>query len=96
MLAERGGAPLTCAINLSGTSINAEGFLDVVRQQAARHALPPRAICLEITETVAINNMRNAAEFIRECKAQGFCLRSTTLAPAPACSVTSKTCPWTI
>ena len=72
LLAERGGVPLTCAINLSGTSINADGFLDFVRQQAALHALPPQAICFEITETVAINNLRHAAGFIRECKALGF------------------------
>ena len=72
LVAERGGEPLTCAINLSGTSLNAEGFLDFVRQQALEHALPPHSICFEITETAAINNLRKAAEFIRECKSMGF------------------------
>ncbi|HEV2007771.1 MAG TPA: EAL domain-containing protein, partial [Burkholderiales bacterium] len=64
--------PLTCAINLSGTSLNAEGFLDFVRQQAIEHALPPNSICFEITETAAINNLLKAAEFIGECKSMGF------------------------
>lgn len=72
LVAERGGEPLTCAINLSGTSLNAEGFLDFVRQQALEHALPPHSICFEITETAAINNLRKTAEFIRECKSMGF------------------------
>ena len=72
LVAERGGAPLTCAINLSGTSLNAEGFLDFIRRLALKHALPPHAICFEITETVAINNLRKAAEFIQECKSMGF------------------------
>ena len=72
LVAARGGEPLICAINLSGTSLNAEGFLDFVRQQALEHALPPHSICFEITETAAINNLRKAAEFIRECKSMGF------------------------
>jgi EAL domain-containing protein (putative c-di-GMP-specific phosphodiesterase class I) len=70
--AARGGGPLTCAINLSGSSLNAEGFLEFVRLHSRLHALPERAICFEITETAAINNLRSAAEFIRECKALGF------------------------
>ncbi|MEO8752684.1 MAG: EAL domain-containing protein [Casimicrobiaceae bacterium] len=71
LVAKRGG-PLTCAINLSGTSLNAEGFLDFIRERALEHALPAGAICFEITETAAINNLRSAAEFIRECKTMGF------------------------
>jgi len=72
LVAARGGEPLTCAINLSGTSLNAEGFLDFIRQQSLEHALPPHSICFEVTETAAINNLRKAAEFIRECKSMGF------------------------
>jgi len=72
LVAARGGEPLTCAINLTGTSLNAEGFLDFVRQQALEHALPQHSICFEITETAAINNLRTVAEFIRECKSMGI------------------------
>jgi len=72
LVAARSGALLTCSINLSGTSLNAEGFLDFVRQLALEHALPKDSICFEITETAAINNLRKVAEFIRECKAMGF------------------------
>lgn len=34
LAAARGGGSLTCAINLSATTINSEGFLDFVQQQA--------------------------------------------------------------
>ncbi len=72
LVAERGGGPLTCAINLSGTSLNDEGLVDFIRQQALAHEMPSRSICFEITETAAINNLRKAAKFIVECKAMGF------------------------
>jgi diguanylate cyclase (GGDEF)-like protein/PAS domain S-box-containing protein len=72
LLAQRGGRPLTCAINLSGASINADGFLEFVRQQTQEHRLSPGAICFEVTETVAVNNLEAAAEFIMEFKALGF------------------------
>ncbi len=71
LVAERGGAPLTCAINLSGASINSEGFLDYVRKQMHQYKLSPGSICFELTETVAVNNLEAAAAFIQECKAIG-------------------------
>ena len=66
------GAPLTCAINLSGTTLNSEGILEFIREQSEHYQLPPGAICFEITETAAINNMRHATQFMRELKALGF------------------------
>ena len=72
LVAARGGKPLTCAINLSATTLASEGFLDFIRQHAREQALPPGSICFEITETSAINNLRHATEFMRECKTMGF------------------------
>jgi diguanylate cyclase (GGDEF)-like protein/PAS domain S-box-containing protein len=72
LAAAGGGGSLTCAINLSATTINSEGFLDFVQQQAHEWALPAGSICFEITESSAINNLRHAIEFMRRCKAQGF------------------------
>ena len=71
-LTQQLGSPLTCAINLSGTTLNSDGILDFIRQQAQQHALPPGAVCFEITETAAINNLRHATQFMRELKALGF------------------------
>ena len=36
------------------------------------HGVDPRLFCLELTETVAVNSLQVAVEFIRECKAMGF------------------------
>ncbi|MGJ7542310.1 EAL domain-containing protein [Variovorax sp. LT1R16] len=72
LVEQRGEQPLTCAINLSGTSLNDEGFVEFVRQQAHAHALPRHSICFEITESAAINNLTKAAAFMAECRALGF------------------------
>lgn len=71
-LAAEFGATLTCAINLSGTTLNSEGLFKFIKGQAATHALPKGAICFEITETAAINNLRLAAQFMRDIKELGF------------------------
>ncbi len=70
--AAQGGGLLTCAINLSATTIHSEGFLDFVRLQAREWSMPARSICFEITESSAINNLRHAIEFMRQCKELGF------------------------
>lgn len=72
LVAERGGIAVTCAINLSGSSINSEGLLEFIRKSAHQHKLSPGSICFELTETVAVNNLQAAATFINECKAMGF------------------------
>lgn len=69
-LEDRGGHPL-CAINLSGTSISDPGFRDFLREKIDRHRIPAHLIGFEITETAAVRNIRNAAQFINEMKALG-------------------------
>jgi diguanylate cyclase (GGDEF)-like protein/PAS domain S-box-containing protein len=59
------------SINLSGASLGDPSMLAFVRDQLARHALAPEALCFEITETAAIANLALAAHFIRELKAMG-------------------------
>lgn len=66
------GGPLTCAINLSGTTVNSEGILDFVLNLARQHRTPAGAICFEITETAAINNLRTATHFMSTLRAHGF------------------------
>lgn len=66
------GGPLTCAINLSGTSINSEGLLPFIREQARLHGIPRGGICFEITETAAVHHLRRAAQFMRDIKELGF------------------------
>ena len=60
------------AINLSGASLNDDAFLAFLREQIAAHAVPPAAVCFEITETVAIQNLGRVSNFIGELKSLGF------------------------
>jgi diguanylate cyclase (GGDEF)-like protein/PAS domain S-box-containing protein len=66
-----GGCDCLYAINLSGTSLNDDQFIDFVRDQLTLHQIPPQVICFEITETVAIANLRQAAQFMRSLKQVG-------------------------
>lgn len=74
--AESPGEPLAmCAINLSGTTIGDEAFLDFLREQFVTYSIPAEMICFEITETSAIANLGSAIRFINELKGLG-CLFS--------------------
>ncbi len=59
------------AINLSGTSMGDEGFLNFLKRQFQTHDIPCRSICFEITETAAIANLEKARAMIEELKALG-------------------------
>ncbi|MEJ6485196.1 PAS domain-containing protein [Nostoc punctiforme UO1] len=59
------------AINLSGSSINDEQFIDFLHEQFTLHPISPQRICFEITETVAIANLAKAKQFIQELQRMG-------------------------
>ena len=63
------GLPLI-AVNLSGTSLNEQSFIDFVLQQVGDPTLA-QALCFEITETAAVTNLSNATFVMRELKARG-------------------------
>ncbi|NNF52550.1 MAG: PAS domain S-box protein [Gammaproteobacteria bacterium] len=67
--------PYTLAINLSGTSLSDESFLDYVREEIRRYELSPGAVCFELTETAAIANLQQVMHFMNELKRLG-CLFS--------------------
>jgi EAL domain-containing protein (putative c-di-GMP-specific phosphodiesterase class I) len=67
-----GGAPLTCAVNVSGSTLASQDFLQVVREQALEQRLPPHALCFEVAETAVINQLRKVTEFAREIRNLGF------------------------
>lgn len=54
------------SINISGTSLSDERFLDFVVSQFESVSVPPHCICFEITETAAIADFERANSFIRE------------------------------
>ena len=63
-------APL-CAINLSGTAVGDDAFLDYVQEQISQYNIPPSALCFEITETAAITNLNKASRFMHELRSLG-------------------------
>ncbi|MBV6285980.1 EAL domain-containing protein [Pseudomonas aegrilactucae] len=67
----RQGPLAMCAINLSGSSIGDDKFLEYLRRQFVEYGIPPEMICFEITETSAIANLGSAIRFINELKGLG-------------------------
>jgi diguanylate cyclase (GGDEF)-like protein/PAS domain S-box-containing protein len=66
-----GQLPGTFAINLSGATVCDEHFLPFVRARFEQFAIPPSAVCFEITETSAIANLTSAVAMIRDLKSIG-------------------------
>ena len=64
-------ARYTLAINLSGTSLSEDRFLEFVIDELKKHKLPKSAICFEITETAAISNLSRVVHFMQTLKKLG-------------------------
>jgi diguanylate cyclase (GGDEF)-like protein len=62
----------TFFINLSGSSLSDKSFFNDLRFLLKKYQLKPERICLEITETSAIDNFHSAVEFISEIRDEGF------------------------
>jgi diguanylate cyclase (GGDEF)-like protein/PAS domain S-box-containing protein len=58
------------AVNLSGTSLNDEDFLEYVLSRLGDERVA-RALCFEITETAAVASLSKATFVMRELKARG-------------------------
>ena len=61
----------TISINLSGTSLNDDRFLEFLINELQGYDLSPGAVCFEITETAAIANLPNVVHFMKEFRARG-------------------------
>jgi len=59
------------AINLSGASLNDNQFIKFLYQQFEQYKIPPQIICFEITETLAIANLKKAVHLIQSFKELG-------------------------
>lgn len=69
-LAEAGDIRL--AINLSGLSLQDDGFIAFVGAILSETGIDAQRVCFEITETSAISNLQRAQTFVREMKQLGF------------------------
>ncbi|MEJ1964070.1 MAG: PAS domain S-box protein [Gammaproteobacteria bacterium] len=67
---QRGAHLPMLAVNVSGTSLNEQSFVDLALASLADPAIAG-AICFEITETAAVTNLADAIHFMRELKTRG-------------------------
>ncbi len=58
-------------INLSGLSFCDAGFLEYVESLFQRYRVPPGAVCFEVTETAAIQNLADAESFMYTLRSLG-------------------------
>jgi diguanylate cyclase (GGDEF)-like protein/PAS domain S-box-containing protein len=63
--------PNLYTVNLSGASLNDSLFPAFLREQFAEFPVSPSEICFEVTETVAVSNIDQVVQIIREFKAFG-------------------------
>ncbi|MGD9825125.1 MAG: EAL domain-containing protein [Desulfobacter sp.] len=70
--ADHSDSGLMVNINLSGASINSLELYDFITAKITEYSIDPTSICFEITETVAVRNLRAATDFINECKKIGI------------------------
>ncbi|MBT8092996.1 MAG: EAL domain-containing protein [Gammaproteobacteria bacterium] len=66
-----GEARYSLAINLSGSSLSEDRFLDFVVKELQKQQLPDGAICFEITETAAISSLSQVVHFMNALKKLG-------------------------
>lgn len=59
------------SINLSGGSLNDEAFTDELFEMLAKHPTILSLICIEITESVALTDIRNVQRFIDRVRSLG-------------------------
>ncbi|WP_339648043.1 DUF1631 family protein [Halopseudomonas pelagia] len=59
------------SINLSGHSMNDDSFLDFIFDALVRYQVPRDKLIFEITETTAVANLEDAADFINEMRSIG-------------------------
>jgi diguanylate cyclase len=67
----RRGNQIACAINLSGLSVQDDDILGGVKRTLAQCGVQAESISFEITETAAMTNLAQAAEFIERLREMG-------------------------
>ncbi|MGE3667790.1 MAG: EAL domain-containing protein, partial [Steroidobacteraceae bacterium] len=70
LLREHRHATPLFAVNLSGNSLNDQGFLEYVLGRIDDDDIA-RGLCFEITETAAVANLQNATYFMQELRGRG-------------------------
>ncbi|WP_374248213.1 EAL domain-containing protein [Thermomonas sp.] len=66
-----GKALATCAINLSGASLEDDGLFERIEQLVEQHAIAPGRLLFEITETVAMRDFAASSVLLARLRALG-------------------------
>jgi EAL domain-containing protein (putative c-di-GMP-specific phosphodiesterase class I) len=66
-----GGADIEMSVNLSARQVADDGLVAMVSRLVAESGVPPRALCLEITETAVLAEPIRAATRLAELRALG-------------------------
>ncbi len=69
--AQNSGDKSIYSINLSGNSINDDGFPDYIRQMIGQYGIHTGQLCFEVTETAAVFNLQKATHMIHALKGLG-------------------------
>ncbi len=71
-LAAAGDPELRLSINISGATLNQPSFFEFAMAVPERYGVDASRICLEITESVAIQRLRQSVESMHKLRARGF------------------------
>ncbi len=68
----QGGRELTMAVNLSARQLREPGLVETVVQAATRNGLEPASVCLELTESLLMDQSQGASDTLRALRELGF------------------------
>jgi len=71
-LASAGDPALRLSINISGATLNQPSFFEYAMSVPEKHGIDATRLCLEVTEGVAIQRLRQAVEAMHKLRARGF------------------------
>lgn len=69
---QKAGLSLTLAINISKRQLFTPFFTERLQEETANHKIAPSSIILEVTESLALLDVENAADRLQELKQAGF------------------------
>lgn len=71
-LGEQSDPALCLSVNITGATLDTPGFAAMIAALPLRYGFSPRQLCLEVTESVAINRLTRAVDGMQQLRAQGF------------------------
>lgn len=71
-LGEPGNERLRLSVNVSGATLDTPGFTETIAALPSRYGFAASQMCLEVTESVAIDRLTRAVAGMQELREQGF------------------------